>query len=190
MQHAENKSMTTKEGHRPNINYSQEAGIPITLIEALKSTANLSIHPESNFLRKFKWAGMITIRFESSALKKENEDSESRRIHFIRAAMNNLRSKWRIGHKDFYWVSSTEYGHSGAAHCHIIFSFNPLENKGKRLPDLTEFECSLAESISFVRSKQNIPDRSIGFLWSPKFDDYGLVDYICLKSRPISFLQI
>lgn len=145
--------------------------------------SDYEMEPEMIFLHQFEWEGMISIRFESAGWKSESEASHSRRTHLVRALMNNLRSKWKLRKKDIYWVSGTEFGASGAAHCHVIFNFSHLASKGLETPDLTSFEHFLEESFSHICKAQKVPKRSIDFKWSPKYDDIGLVNYVCKKER-------
>lgn len=142
-----------------------------------------AVEPEMAFLQQFQWEGMITIRFEAAGWKANTDSGRSRRKHFVRALMNNLRAKWKVRDSDIYWVAATEWGASGAAHYHVIFSFLNLVSKGVEAADLTDFDQVLEESISYICKDQAVPARSIDFRWSPKYDDIGLVNYVC-KTEP------
>jgi len=151
------------------------------IIRLIKGGRDFECHPETHFLNSYEWEGMITIRFESTDWKSKTDLGYGRREHLLRALMNNLRRKWNLNGKDINWVASTEFGISGAAHCHLIFSFNPLVRKGRISPQLTDFEGIVKESISHICREFQVPGRSIDVKWSPKYDDYGLVKYVCKK---------
>lgn len=147
------------------------------LIDLLESKNPISVHPEAEFLKKYHWKGMITIRFESTGLTKDTAHGATRRKDMVRAFMNDLRKKWKIKDRHLRWFSSTEYGLSGSAHCHILFNFFPLFIRAKQLPDLTDLGEDALESLKWICEQQDIPQGSTDLHWSPVTSSDGLVDY-------------
>jgi hypothetical protein len=145
-------------------------------------SGQLATHPESHFLRKHSWEGMITIRFESDSYALDNNDAEFRRDDLIYTFMDNLiRYKWKYRHKNIFWVATTEFGKSGVAHCHIIFTFLPAIRKGKTIPDVSDFKEVARESLDHVCKLCGCPKTSVDLDWQTKFDDIGLVSYFAKK---------
>lgn len=140
-------------------------------------------HPESLHLKKYSWEGMLTIRFEHDWYSSDTTDGQLRRDHLIHGLMNNLsHRKWKLRDHQVYWVASTEFGKSGEAHCHILFSFNLLKKKNKRIPDLADFEEQSLESLHHIcNTTANCPFHSVNLKWSPKYYNSGLVAYVCKK---------
>lgn len=146
------------------------------------AAGQLATHPEVYTLRQYSWEGMLTIRFESDSYASDNGIAEFRRDDLVETLMDNLvRYKWRKRHKNVYWVAATEFGESGVAHCHILFTFLPLTQKGKEIPDISNFEDEARESLNHVCGLCNCPKSSVNLNWQPKFDDYGLASYVAKK---------
>jgi hypothetical protein len=144
----------------------------------------LPVHPEAYSLLKHKWEVMITTRFEAAPFSQEGGASE--RENLIRLLMDFLRRKWGLRKGDIFWVASVEYGLSGTAHAHIIFNFWSLKKSGKPIPDLAHIEEDLAQAKEFLLgtdhcTRHKLAKSAIGIHWVPKFDDGGLVRYICKK---------
>lgn len=146
-----------------------------TVVEQIKLNA-YKTHPEAEFLKRYCWEGMITIRFESARMSQDNPHASARRKDMIRALMNDIRKKWKLRKKQIRWISSTEYG-SGNAHCHIIFNFFPITSSGKEAPCLANFVELAKECLDWICKVQKIDSKSIDFYWSPVTDSDGLVDY-------------
>src|SRR6478752_2454543 len=73
--------------------------------ESQIAAGQLATHPEAHFLRKYRWEGMLTVRFESDSYASDNDDAQARRDDLVRLLMDNLmRRKWRSYHKNVYWV--------------------------------------------------------------------------------------
>ena len=148
------------------------------LKESQIASGQLATHPEAHFLRKFTWEGMLTIRFESDSYSADNPMAEARRDDLVGVFMDNLiRRKWRSRPRDVYWVAATEFGKSGAAHCHILFTFEGLELRGKTIPEISDLREDAVESLEFVCSLVGCPESSVDLDWQPNFDNSGLVDY-------------
>lgn len=145
-------------------------------------SGQFATHSESHFLRKISWEGMITIRFESDSYASDNEVAEFRRDDLVRTLMDNLiRYKWKSRHKNVYWVAATEFGKSGVAHCHILFTFLPAKKKGKTIPDISDFEEVAKESLGHICELCGCQKTSVDLHWQTKFDDFGLVGYFAKK---------
>ena len=139
-------------------------------------------HPESLHLIKYSWEGMLTIRFEHGLYSSDTEIAQLRRDYLIRGLMNNLtHRKWRLRDHQVYWVASTEFGKSGVAHCHILFSFNPLKKANKSIPDLTDIKEKSLESLNYVCDTVECPRHLVNLDWIKKYCDSGLVAYVCKK---------
>jgi hypothetical protein len=140
------------------------------------------IHPEADSLRKIPWEGMLTIRFETDSYASDNDVAEFRRDDFVRVFMDNLiRYHWTLRHKQVYWVAATEFGKSGQAHCHILFSFLPLTRLGRDHPNLGFIDCMANDSLEHVCELVGCPIHSVDIQWEIKFDDFGLVGYFAKK---------
>lgn len=140
------------------------------------------VHSEAHQLRKIPWEGMLTIRFETDSYSADNDVAEFRRDDFVRVFMDNLiRYRWRLRHKHVYWVAVTEFGESGQAHCHILFSFLPLKRLGRELPNLGFMDCMANDSLEHVCGLVGCPILSVDIQWEIKFDDFGLVGYFAKK---------
>jgi hypothetical protein len=125
---------------------------------------------------------MITIRFASDSYTLDNDVAEFRRDDLVRTLMDNLiRYKWKSRHKNVYWVATTEFGSSGVAHCHILFTFLPAKRKEKVIPDISDFEEVARESLGHVCELCGCPTSSVDLNWQTKFDDIGLVSYFAKK---------
>lgn len=140
------------------------------------------VHPEADTLRKIPWEGMLTIRFETDSYTADNDIAKFRRDDFVRVFMDNLiRYHWKLRHKHVYWVAATEFGESGQAHCHILFSFLPLTRLGREHPDLGFIDCMANNSLEHVCGLVGCPVLSVDLQWEIKFDDFGLVSYFAKK---------
>lgn len=139
-------------------------------------------HPEAHHLRKISWEGMLTIRFETDSYTADNDVAEFRRDVLVRTFMDNLiRYHWKLRHKHVYWVATTEFGDSGDAHCHILFSFLPAQKKGKEIPDLGFMDCMANDSLEHVCGLVGCPKSSVDIQFEIRFDDFGLVGYFAKK---------
>lgn len=150
--------------------------------ESQIESGQLATHPESYHLRNLSWEGMITIRFGADSYTLDNEVAEFRRDDLVKTLMDNLvRYKWKSRHKNVYWVATTEFGSSGVAHCHILFTFLPATRKGKTIPDISDFKEVATESLDHACELCGCPKESVDLDWQTKFDDIGLVSYFAKK---------
>jgi hypothetical protein len=159
---------------------SHPTGVPpLTNPEHWNPNSETLVHPFADFLSQYQWEGMITIRFECGRMSKDNAGGQFQRKDLLCAFMNDLRKKWRIRKKEINWVAATEYGDTGTAHIHLIFSFHPLTSKGREFPNLDNFEKEALESLRHICRLQKIPDRSTNFHWAPTWENSKLVEYVC-----------
>lgn len=148
------------------------------IIEKIKLNNTFSVHPEANYLKRYYWEGMLTLRFECASHSEDNPQGNARRRDCVRAFMNDLRKKWKVRKKQIRWISSTEYGSSGIAHCHIIFNFHPLTSKGIHAPCLSNLDEEANESLQRICEVQKITNNSVDLYWSPVTDSSRLVEYV------------
>jgi hypothetical protein len=96
--------------------------------------------------------------------------------------MDNLvRYKWHSRQKHIYWCATTEFGVSGVAHCHILFTFLPMERLGRIIPEISDFKEVATESLEHVCELVGCPTKSVDLDWQPKFDNFGLVGYFAKR---------
>lgn len=139
-------------------------------------------HPEYHHLKRMKHEGIMTIRFASHSYCKASESSESLRKEFCELLMYNIRQKIKIRKSDWEWWGCSEFGKSGTGHCHIIFSFYPMELREKPLPKLNGFQSLALESAEYISRILGLPRKSIDIHWQPACDQ-GIVSYFCKKEQ-------
>jgi hypothetical protein len=137
-------------------------------------------HPEYHHLKRMKHEGLMTIRFASYSYCKASESSESLRKEFCELLMYNIRQKLKIRKPDWEWWGCSEFGKSATGHCHIIFSFYPMELRQKPLPKLNGFQGLALESAEYISRILGLPRKSINIHWLPACDQ-GFVSYFCKK---------
>lgn len=137
-------------------------------------------HPEFEILKRIPWEGMLTIRIENDSYATDNAAAESRRDKLVGLFMDNLiRHHWRKRHKDVLWISVIEFGDSGIAHVHILFSFEPLREKGNPTPDLGFVQVAASDSLEHICGLLGCPIGAVEVHFELKFDNEGLASYVC-----------
>lgn len=149
----------------------------------ISSEKTFQVHPEAFFLRQYQWEGMITLRFESESHSKDTGKGSDDRNNFVKAFMNDLRKKWKVRENQIRWVSSTEYGESAKAHCHIIFNFHPLTSRGIQPPCLKSLSEEIKESVERICEIKFMDENSVEPHFAAANDSVGLVNY-ALKVEP------
>ena len=137
-------------------------------------------HPEYHHLKSMKHQGLMTIRFASPSYSSSYNSGESLRKEFCELLMYNIRQKLKIRKLDWEWWGCSEFGKSGTGHCHIIFSFYPMEFRQKPTPNLNGFYGLALESAEHIRQTLGLPRKSIDLHWLPA-NDQGFVSYFCKK---------
>jgi hypothetical protein len=137
-------------------------------------------HPDYHHLKSMKHQGLMTIRFASPSYSSRSSSGESLREEFCELLMYNIRQKLKIRKLDWEWWGCSEFGKSGTGHCHIIFSFYPMEFRQKPTPNLNGFYGLALESAEHIRQILGLPRKSIDLHWLPA-NDQGFVSYFCKK---------
>jgi len=145
------------------------------------------VHPESSTFQKFNWLGLLTLKFHSASYSKDDRAGQGHknRQQFLTDFMENLRAtKFKISDREFNWVACEEFGSSGMAHFHVLFSFDCLKDKGRedKIPQMDfaengDFDREGRESLVFTCQKLGIKPSSVVFHWSPMWENSGLVNY-------------
>lgn len=148
------------------------------------------VEPEFYRLQDFKWLGLITLKFHSYALSKDDSAGEGQRNrhNFLIKFMDNLTSKFRLKDGDFNWCACEEFGFSSKGHIHVIFSFDYLRTK-KREDKIPRFDFSekgqfyqeCLESVKYVSRFSLVDPKSVDFHWRIGWQHMGLVAYFCKK---------
>ena len=127
----------------------------------------------------YKWHGMISLRFEAMPWAANSEYGEQDRKTFAKRMMGCLRREWDLNRNDILWAASTEFGISGKAHIHLIFSFDPIRAKPIPIPGHQQVEEDLQEAISFLASEYGQSANAFDAHYAPAYYDKGLVAYVC-----------
>jgi hypothetical protein len=137
------------------------------------------IHPEAFALSRYNFELFGTINYGPIRYRQDSPQSEKIRDELLRQLMGRVRIALNLRGRDFWWVSSTEYGYENRVHGHFLI--------GLKTKVVTEFL-----SILFNRSLGDLTqvngDPLIGTLHlEPITNSMGAVAYLCKEEfqRPM-----
>ena len=140
--------------------------------------------------QKTEWLRLLTLKLHSHAYSKDDSQGvgQKNRFDFLALVMENLcHRKFKIKDTELNWVACEEFGISGVAHVHVLFSFDYLKAKERldKIPKIDfseekgEFYREALESVNFFWRKLSKNHSAVDFHWSPMWENEGLVNYFC-----------
>ena len=148
------------------------------------------VSPYAHTLHETEWMGLMTLKLYAHPYSKNSAQGQKYRFDFLGEVMENLCNcsrKFGLKEAQLNWVACEEFGFSGVAHLHVLFSFDYLKSK-KREDKIPKFNFSeekgdfyreTLESVSFCWRKLNKNHSSVDFHWKPMWENEGLVNYFC-----------